>query len=121
LGYLGLAQERTGLEVETIEKRMKVPAAILKFVQRQPANELPGVRCEIVRRGTAIGIEEGEGEAALSYQLQRAAKRGTKKQVSASKPVIEQFGELIGQIPVNIMSREEKEYWIKLCREDENL
>lgn len=121
LGYLGLAQERTGLGVETIEKRMNVPAAILKFVQRQPANELPGVRREIVRRGTEIGIEEGEGEAALSYQLQRAAKGGTKKQVSASKSVIEQFRELIGQIPANIMSREEKEYWIKLCRADENL
>lgn len=121
LGYLGLAQERTGFGVETIEKRMNVPAAILKFVQRLPANDLPGVRREIIQRGTEIGIEESEGEAALSYQLQIAAKRGTKKKVLTSKPVIEQFGELIRQIPVNIMSNEEKKYWIKLSREDKNL
>lgn len=118
LGYIGLAQERTGLEIEQIEKKAGFPAAVVKFVQRQPAHELRPVRREIIRRGKAIGIEEAEGEEALNYQVQRAAKRGAKKTAPVSKSVTEQFKELIEKIP---MSKEERKFWINLSREDENL
>jgi hypothetical protein len=114
-GFLGLAQERTGLEIEEIEIKMNVPAAVVKFVQRLSPDELPAVRHKIAQRGKEIGIEEDEGEEALKYQVQRAAKGGAKKRNSAPKSVIELFKELIKQIPVSVMSAEEKEDWINLA------
>lgn len=121
LGYLGLAQEKTGMEIEKIEEAMHVPAAMTKFVQRSPVNKLRLVRREIVARGKHIGIEESEGKEALSHQLQRAAKRGTKNRESTAKSIVEQFKELVKQIPDNKLSREEKAYWIKLSCEEEDL
>ncbi|HEX9929517.1 MAG TPA: DUF2442 domain-containing protein [Pyrinomonadaceae bacterium] len=120
LGYIGLAQKQTGLEVEEIEKRMGVPALVIKFTQRQPSNKLRPIRREIIKRGKRIGIEESEGEEALNFQIQRAAKRGVKKKSLVSKSVTEQFKELIEQIPVSKMSNEEKDYWIKLSHDEEN-